>query len=392
MKALLDTNILIHRESSHVVNEDIGVLFGWLDRMKYEKCVHPLSIKEIENHDDPRIVKTFKAKLQSYVILNTVSQDTDQIKEIRKKHDNNKNDEIDTSLLKELFNNRVDCFITEDRKIHTKAKELGISDLVFTIDDFLEKAITENPELTDYTILSVRKAYFGDIDISDSFFDSFRKDYKGFDKWFNSKANEFAYVCRSEQKDILAFLYIKKEDSNEAYYDISPTFKPKIRLKIGTFKVASNGFNIGERFLKIIFDNALKNNVDEVYVTLFNKSEEHARLIGLLEDWGFELYGNKETSSGIEHVYIKNFKLLPNSQVPKKTYPFIARDRRYFLIPIRPEYHTELLPDSILKNEKDTNYVESGPHRNALQKVYVSNSIYRNVSPGDLILFYRTGG
>ena len=29
MKALLDTNIIIHREASKVINQDIGVLYRW---------------------------------------------------------------------------------------------------------------------------------------------------------------------------------------------------------------------------------------------------------------------------------------------------------------------------------------------------------------------------
>jgi len=32
-----------------------------------------------------------------------------------------------------------------------------------------------------------------------------------------------------------------------------------------------NGFRLGERFLKIIFDNALKQKVEEIYVTIFEK-------------------------------------------------------------------------------------------------------------------------
>ncbi|MCY4445718.1 MAG: hypothetical protein OXC02_04555, partial [Rhodobacteraceae bacterium] len=31
-------------------------------------------------------------------------------------------------------------------------------------------------------------------------------------------------------------------------------------------------------------------------------------------------------------------------------------------------------------------------HRNALKKVFISRSINRNLKPGDIILFYRTGG
>ena len=41
MRVLLDTNILIHREAATVVRQDIGKLFFWLDRLKYQKWVHP---------------------------------------------------------------------------------------------------------------------------------------------------------------------------------------------------------------------------------------------------------------------------------------------------------------------------------------------------------------
>ena len=39
MRALLDTNILIHREAATVVRQDIGKVFLWLDKLRYEKCV-----------------------------------------------------------------------------------------------------------------------------------------------------------------------------------------------------------------------------------------------------------------------------------------------------------------------------------------------------------------
>lgn len=55
----------------------------------------------------------------------------------------------------------------------------------------------------------------------------------------------------------------------------------------------NNGFRLGERFMKIIFDNALKNKVDEIYVTVFDKRDEQRRLIDLLEQWGFILWGKK---------------------------------------------------------------------------------------------------
>lgn len=392
MKALLDTNILIHREASKVVNEEIGNLFHWLDRLHYEKCIHPLSISELEKHFDDNVVKTFHTKLKSYIEIKTEAPESTEIAAIRKKYDRNNNDQNDTTLLKELFNRRVDCLITEDRKIHAKANELGVANSVYTIDSFLEKVTTENPGLSEYKVLSVRKEYFGNLNIDDQFFDSFKSDYPEFTEWFNKKADETAYVCFSDTHQVLAFLYVKREDEGENYNDITPHFKPRKRLKIGTLKVSSNGFKLGERFLKIAFDNALRNKVDEIYVTLFHNSEEHDRLIGLLEDWGFEYHGEKANTPTNEFVYVKNFHPIPDANFPKYTYPFISLNRRVFIVPIYEEYHTELLPDSILNNESPLDFIENTPHRNAIQKVYISRSIRRDLVPGDLILFYRTGG
>lgn len=390
MRVLLDTNIIIHREANRVINDDIGILFGWLDRLGYEKCIHPLSLGEIQKYKDERTVKSIEAKVKNYNELKTEAPETDEIKAIRKKYDKNVNDSIDTSLLKEVYTERVGCLITEDRNIHRKADELGISEFVFSIDSFLEKISAENPELTEYKALSVTKEYFGNIDLTDTFFDSFRNDYHGFDKWFNSKSDDIAYVCRSDEGKMLAFLYVKIEGKGENYSDIDPVFSAKKRLKIGTLKVISNGFKLGERFLKIIFDNALVNNVEETYVTLFDYTEEHERLIGMLEDWGFIYHGIKVTPTGEEKVYIKDFHPVPNHDNPKKTYPFIDDSRRYFIVPIYPEYHTELFPDSILNTESPDDYVENQPHRNAIQKVYISRSYFKGLIPGDVIVFYRT--
>jgi hypothetical protein len=68
---------------------------------------------------------------------------------------------------------------------------------------------------------------------------------------------------------LAAFLCLKTETSTEKYSDINPPLSPTRHLKIGTLKVELNGFKLGERFLKIVFDNAIRQRVDEIYVTLF---------------------------------------------------------------------------------------------------------------------------
>jgi len=390
MKILLDTNILIHREVNCAINYDIGRLFGWLDKLQFEKCIHPLSLDEIQKHEDEKVIRALTAKLKNYYLLKNEVPESIEIRALRIKHDTCEKDNIGTSLLKEVFTKRVDYLITEDRKIQLKASELGISGFVYSIDGFLEKVSAENPGLADYKTLAVKKEYFRNININDIFFNSFKNDYQGFSEWFKSKANEISYICESDAKEILAFLYVKTESHDEEYADIEPPFEKKKRLKIGTFKVTSNGYKLGERFIKIVFDNALRHHVDEIYVTLFNKTEEHERLIGLLTDWGFIHHGKKLTPTGFELVYIKNFNPKPDQENPKITYPFIDRNRRYFIVPIYPEYHTELLPDSILNNESPKDFIENEPHRNAIQKAYVSRSFFKELRSGDIIVFYRT--
>jgi hypothetical protein len=110
----------------------------------------------------------------------------------------------------------------------------------------------------------------------------------------------------------------------------------------------------------------------------------------MLVDWGFCEHGVKHTPTGDELVYVKDFHPDADQDNPKMTYPFIDRNRRYFIVPIYPAYHTELFPDSILKTESPKDFIENEPHRNAIQKVYISRSINRDLRPGDVIVFYRT--
>lgn len=391
MKALLDTNIIIHRENYKVIHDDIGLLFGWLDKLKYDKCVHPVTVQEISKFGDKEVVASFRKKLESYYLLKTISAICAEVAAVAVKIDRTENDKNDTVLLNEVFCGRVDLLVTEDKLIHAKAKELGIADRIFFIDSFIEKCLVENPSFVDYKIQSVKKEYFGNINLNDSFFDSFKQDYYGFEKWFVRKSDEIAYVCQDNGK-IRAFLYLKAETENENYTDIEPVFKPKKRLKIGTLKVTLNGYRIGERFIKIIIDNALKLKVDEIYVTIFEKTIEQKRLIRLLEQYGFYKHGIKTTSSGVENVYVKNMSPTIDKSDYKKSYPFMDADKNVFLVPIYPQYHTSLLPDSILTNENPNTFEEQESYRNAISKVYICRSFERNINPGDIIVFYRTGG
>jgi predicted nucleic acid-binding protein len=324
MRVLLDTNIVIHREASRVTIEDIGILFKWLDRLRYEKYLHPITIQEINKLKNKDDLETFNIKLTSYVSLNVPAPLHPNVTKICAPLDKNQNDSNDTLLINEVYNDRVDVLITEDKKIKKKANLLNIADKVFSIDSFLAKVIAEHPDLSDYKTLSVKKEYFGKINLSDQFFDSLKEDYPGFEHWFNKKSQETAYICQSEA-GVSAFLYLKVEDEHEPYPEITPVFSRKKRLKVGTFKAALNRHLLGERLVKIIFDNAVRYQVDEIYVTILDKRTEQRWLIKMLEDYGFEHYGHKQNEHSRELVYVRDMKKRFDPNQPKLTYPYISK-------------------------------------------------------------------
>jgi predicted nucleic acid-binding protein len=391
MKVLLDTNIVIHREAARVIVEEIGVLFHWLDKLRHEKYLHPITVQEINKIKNKDTRQTFNIKLDSYVVLKVPAPLHPNVVNACSPLDKDQNDANDTLLVNEVYNDRVDILISEDKKIQKKALLLNIADKVFTIDSFLVKVIAENPDLSDYKTLSVKKEYFGNIDINDQFFDTLKEDYPGFEKWFNKKSQETAYICQSNE-GISSFLYLKVEDEREPYPEITPPFQRKKRLKVGTFKAALNRHLLGERLIKIIFDNAIRHGIDEIYVTILNTRTEQRWLIKLLEEYGFFHHGHKQSEFGQELVYVREMKKSFDPNRPKLTYPYFSKQSRAFIVPIFPEYHTNLFPDSILHTESPQNFVENEPHRNAISKVYISRSYRRDLISGDLIVFYRTGG
>ncbi len=391
MRALLDTNIVIHRENTKPTNYAIGELFHWLDVLKYDKVIHPYTISELRKYMNDDMQRLYDAKLPAYIQMKTVGVQTEEFSKLLAGTAKTKNDLIDNQLLFELYCNKVDILITEDRGMNAKAKCLGLEDRVFTIDSFICKMTAENPELIEYKFLRVKKEYFGNIDVNNPFFDTFKKDYPGFNDWFQRKCDEEAYVCENDKGGILGFLYLKTEDEKENYNDICPLFKPAKRLKIGTFKVETSGFRLGERFIKIIFDNAIERNVSEIYVTLFKNRPELERLYRLLIKWGFFEYGIKKSGENEETVLVKKLGVYYKNKSPKYNFPNLNYESNKFFLPIEAKYHTPLLPDSQLKTENEVDFLGDQPQKYALEKVYISFSYVRNMKPGDFVVIYRKG-
>lgn len=391
---LLDTNIIIRRESSNNVSFEVASLYKWFDKKHITKYIHRLSKVEIQKYADEKVKQNMLIKMQAYDELPAFSDSTDNyFDRVIDRYPKDDNGKIDNALLREVYNGNVDILLTDDTLLLTKADELFLRDHVLSSAELLKIIESTYPQNIEYKMLSVKLKPISEINLNSDFFDTLREDYEGakFDNWFKKKAlqGESAYVFENEA-GIKGFLYLKIEDPDEPdYLKVEPNLTPKRRLKVGTFKIERTGFRLGERFLKIIFDNAKKHDVEEVYVTLFeHRRQEVSALKDLMQEWGFVLWGYKDNG---EAVLVKDMKNYKENKDSKFNYPLIKSTAQYFILPIFPQYHTDLFPDNILQNEDMRLYEENKGHRYAIEKMYLSAAYNILAAAGDMVLIYRTG-
>jgi len=231
---------------------------------------------------------------------------------------------------------------------------------------------------------TLRLTRFEDVDLADSFFDSLKQQYAEFPVWFAKKANEPVYIVdRDGGPHIRGFLYLKVE--NGSLDDVSPPLPPARRLKVGTLKIVAHGTKLGERVIKKIFDYALREKVEEIYVTVF---DTHASLIGLFKKYGFQGRGEKVTPNGVEMVLVRSMTTKTGDIC--KDFPFIhVAGRKFWLLAIYPDYHSNLLPDSLLKTETQ-DILEDVSHTNTIHKVYIAKLALTRMRKGDIVVIYRT--
>ncbi|ADU13151.1 GNAT family N-acetyltransferase [Asticcacaulis excentricus] len=228
----------------------------------------------------------------------------------------------------------------------------------------------------------LRLTHFRDLSIDNPFFDSLKAGYNGFDRWFESKRDEELYVV-DDEAELSGMIYLKTEEGPVT--DVTPPLSAGVWLKVGTLKIVGRGTRLGERVIKKIFDTALARGAAGVYVTVF---EVHEDLIALFERYGFVRHGIKRTGDGEELVLARSLVDFTGDRL--LDYPFVhTAGRRSWLLAIYPEYHTELLPDSILNNEPEA-LVRDVSHTNTIHKVYISGLALQRMSPGDVVVFYRT--
>ena len=387
-RILLDTNMFIYIEEYDVIEDKIATLTKRLfDSEQYKIVIHPKTKEEVMKIKDERKRCIFCSKLSVYKEIESppkVSEEFNQLVGCKNSHDL-----IDNELLFAISRNCAQYLITNDKDLVKKSSKVGLRDRVLSVEEALEK-FKEHISETIKKPVFVKPKYLHELDINDHFFDSLKSDYATFEDWFIKKQKESsqAYVTESNGQ-ITSFLMLKIEDENEKFEDYLEKLKPARRLKISTLKVQDEGKRIGETFIKIIVETAIKEKVEEIYVTVFDKQEH---LIDMLEGYGFKRVTKKRTKKLNGTIELEN--VLVKSMVNKEPYyPFFKiGGNKMFLVPIQEKYHNLLFEESEKHFQLSMNdYEGKNTASNSIKKAYISDSNITKIHKGDILLFYSTG-
>ena len=151
--------------------------------------------------------------------------------------------------------------------------------------------------IINYLVSKTKKE---NININDKFFDELKNDYKEFNTWFKKIEDRQIYTSY-ENNNLIALLILKIENKENDFIDIEPKLQIKNRIKVSTYKVDIERKGIGTKFLEIIEDYAKTNNINEIYLTLFDNNIRKNKLIQFLIKNNYKFYGKKKK----EKVFIK---------------------------------------------------------------------------------------
>lgn len=392
MKVLIDTNVFIEREEEEVLSEDIRRLEKIIKRDMGGPWMHPASINEVRNDPNQSRRESAESRVESYPRLEYPPTPTpgDEFRE-HVPEPSDKNEAVDDRLLYCVYEDEVDFLVTEDRGIHRKATDVGISDRVFTIREarnYFEtgpQPISEAPD--------IRKTTLGELNIEDEIFDSLRDSYDEFESWARTKSDRETWINRTSDGSLGAVLIVKPEETEAV--GVEPELPREKRTKISTFKVAPErrGSKLGERLLSIAFRRAVQQGVEKIYLTYYPGDEED-KLVQLLEEFGFREVS--ETARG-EALFQKRLVPGPRDapepvELARQFYPsfYDGSGVRKHLVPVEPEFHDKLFPRYSDQTELGMFAGQSRSEGNSIRKAYISNAPSKKVEPGDILLLYRS--
>ena len=400
MKLLLDTNVAIALEDPGTeVSPNTAAFARACGQAPVRLFVGDPNYRDVERDKDSRRRRLFRSKLDKYQRLEGVQLPGREALEQRFGAVRDDNDACDVELLAMAAGKVVDFLITEDRRLHRRAARVGEGECVLDVTEALAW-VKQAFEPNQVVLPHVEELPAYAIDPDDSFFDSLREDYEGFDAWFREKcirSHRSCWVIRLDGQ--LAGIAIRKEETGE---EADCTGGGGKVLKVCTFKIASDfqGEKLGEQLLKQVLWWADRNRFERVYLTVYPKHEE---LIDLLSGYGFD--ATRELEGGELLVERPLGQDTAGGEVPldevvawnRRHYPsfFRGTGTRTFCVPIRPAYHERLFPEVSERVQMDLFREVSGElgegsmtPGNTIRKVYLCRAATRRLRPGDLLAFY----
>lgn len=352
----------------------------------HQLLYHPASKIDIERDKNKQRRDRTLARLQQYTILEgapTSPLNTPQT---------SPNDACDNEILHAVECSAVHALVTEDKEIHTKARHAGFGQRVYNIqtaEDWLrrlhEPTEVHLPNIEDVPMYSLTSQLNSDL------FESLRKNYDGFNKWFHEKAQSGrkTWIARTELGKVEAIcIYALQTDEiinndKDCLHGLS--------LKLCTFKVGEKirGRKIGELFLKAAFRFATDNRCENIFV---HTSPDQIYLMELLADFGFEQRGMYGTDIMLVKAHPTEPPVIdiPALDYVRTYFPHYRKDAsvQKFLVPIQPQYHQILFPELSRQSQL---FGASSVAGNAIKQAYLCKAPSNQVRAGDIVLFYRSG-
>ncbi len=390
LRFLLDTNILIPLQDPFItLTTNLTNFVRLANQGGHQLLYHPASEEDIQRDTNVDRRNRTLARLPQYTRLQEGPEcpwndDTTSL-----------NDACDNRILFALESDAAHYLITEDQKLHAKARLRGLGERVYfiqTAEDRLRRLHETDqvvlPNIQDVELHTLTST------LGDTFFDSLRSTYD-FDNWFREKARQGrrAWIYRMQDTGPPSAICIYTVQHDEVINDGGDRL-PGPSLKLCTFKVGTEvrGRKIGELFLRAAFMYATDQKCENIFIHATPTGQEH--LIALLEDFGFSEAGIYQG----DKVYVKQHPTeAPAMDIPpfdymKRFYPHYRDDIgiRKFVVPILPQFHGILFPDYENPGAALPANHPSAHVGNAIKLAYLCHTPCKQIRPGDVILFYRS--
>lgn len=393
MKILIDTNILIPLEP--VFGTDIESqrsnaleLISLCLKHGIEIFLHPEGRKDITNDRNETRKRIRVEAYKKYKELIHPPSPSIEMTKILGEPNPGSHDAIDIQMLASVFQDAIDYFVTDDQKLRKKAKSLNIQDRVLSLNETLDLLTRLFPEKTQIPESIERLPVYA-LNEQDPIFQSIRDSYAGFDDWLQKCKREHRECLIVQREGRIAGICIFSEETK----DQIDGKRGKV-LKLNTFKVSPDysGYKLGELLLKSITRIARSEKFYHLYLTTH---EEQSPLLTFLDDFGFRILQGKNERG--ELLLLKDISptsdsyLLPALEFQIRFGPGIEKleNVSYFFVPIQPQYSRLLFLERIEQKQREL-FPYFKPMENMIRKAYLSHSGNNQLSPGDILLFYRS--